>query len=130
MLSGQNSNHRLETTINKPLDGKKVGNFVCKGWRAVRLGRCCVACAHRVHTKVVVRQPASRKGYSKVLEGASKKVLRRCLAVGFRRKKGSENHDGHVRPRQVTEICNFGALSPLQALHWIFCFFSSIYSTN
>ena len=23
--------------------------------------------------------------------------------------------------------CNFGAPSPLEALHWIFCFFSSIY---
>ena len=32
-----------------------------------------------------------------------------------------------VRPRQGTEICNFGAPSPLEALHWIFCFFSSIY---
>ena len=31
---------------------------------------------------------------------------------------------GHVRPRQATEICNFGAPSPLEALHWIFCFFS------
>ena len=29
--------------------------------------------------------------------------------------------------RQGTEICNFGAPSPLEALHWIFCFFSSIY---
>ena len=26
-----------------------------------------------------------------------------------------------------TEICNFGAPSPLEALHWIFWFFSSIY---
>ena len=34
---------------------------------------------------------------------------------------------GHVQPRQGTEICNFGAPSPLEALHWIFCFFSSIY---
>ena len=34
---------------------------------------------------------------------------------------------GHVRPRKGTEICNFGAPSPLEALHWIFCFFSSIY---
>ena len=34
---------------------------------------------------------------------------------------------GHVRPRQGTEICNFGAPSPLEALHWILCFFSSIY---
>ena len=25
------------------------------------------------------------------------------------------------------EICNFGAPSPVEALHWIFCFFSSIY---
>ena len=33
---------------------------------------------------------------------------------------------GQVRP-QGTEICNFGAPSPLEALHWIFCFFSSIY---
>ena len=31
---------------------------------------------------------------------------------------------GHVRPRQGTEICNFGAPSPLEALY---CFFSSIY---
>ena len=31
---------------------------------------------------------------------------------------------GHVRPRQGTEICNFGAPSPLEALDWIFCFFS------
>ena len=34
---------------------------------------------------------------------------------------------GQVRPRQGTEICNFGAPSPLEALHWIFCFFSSMY---
>ena len=34
---------------------------------------------------------------------------------------------GQVRPRQGTEICNFGVPSPLEALHWIFCFFSSIY---
>ena len=34
---------------------------------------------------------------------------------------------GQVRPRQGTEICNFGAPSPLKALHWIFCFFSSVY---
>ena len=32
-----------------------------------------------------------------------------------------------VRPRKGTEICNFGAPSPLEALHWIFCFFSSFY---
>ena len=34
---------------------------------------------------------------------------------------------GQVQPRQGTEICNFGAPSPLEALHWIFCFFSSVY---
>ena len=34
-------------------------------------------------------------------------------------------HSGQVRPRQGTDICNFGAPSPLEALHWIFCFFSS-----
>ena len=34
---------------------------------------------------------------------------------------------GQVRPRQGTEICNFGAASPLEALHWIFWFLSSIY---
>ena len=38
-----------------------------------------------------------------------------------------EKTPGQVRPRQGTEICNFGAPSPLEALHWIFCFFSSIY---
>ena len=37
---------------------------------------------------------------------------------------------GQVRPREGTEICNFGAPPPLEALHWIFCFFSSIYSCN
>ena len=36
-------------------------------------------------------------------------------------------NSGHVRPRQGTEICNFGAPSPLEALHWIFWFFSSFY---
>ena len=41
--------------------------------------------------------------------------------------KVSKQLSGHVRPRQGTEICNFGAPSPLEALHWIFCFFSSIY---
>ena len=30
---------------------------------------------------------------------------------------------GHVRPRQGTEICNFGAPSPLEALHWVFLLF-------
>ena len=34
---------------------------------------------------------------------------------------------GQVRPRQGTEICNFWAPPPLEALHWIFCSFSSIY---
>ena len=34
---------------------------------------------------------------------------------------------GQVRPRQGTDICNFGVPSPLEALHWMFCFFSSIY---
>ena len=44
-----------------------------------------------------------------------------------RSSRSSWPHSGHVRPRQGTEICNFGARSPLEALHWIFCFFSSIY---
>ena len=34
---------------------------------------------------------------------------------------------GHFQPRQGTEICNFGVPSPLEALQWIFCFFSSMY---
>ena len=34
---------------------------------------------------------------------------------------------GPIRPRQGTEICNFGAPSPLEALHWIFCSFSRFY---
>ena len=32
-----------------------------------------------------------------------------------------------VRPRQGTEICNLGAPSPLEALHWIFLLFPSVY---
>ena len=36
-----------------------------------------------------------------------------------------------LRTRSTTtrdrSLCNFGAPSPLEALHWIFCFFSSIY---
>ena len=38
----------------------------------------------------------------------------------------SYSYSGQVRPWQGTEICNFGAPSPPEALHWIFCFFSSI----
>ena len=38
-----------------------------------------------------------------------------------------DHFSGQVRPRQGTEICNFGAPSPLEALYWIFCFFSSVY---
>ena len=34
---------------------------------------------------------------------------------------------GQVRPRQGTEFCNFGAPSPLEALHRIFCFVFSLY---
>ena len=33
----------------------------------------------------------------------------------------------NVRPQQWKEICNLGSPSPLEALHWIFCSFSSIY---
>ena len=36
-------------------------------------------------------------------------------------------YSGPIRPRQGTEICNFGAPSPLEALHWIFCSFSRFY---
>ena len=52
------------------------------------------------------------------------------LYASLPRKSGARLRDhmsGHVRPRQGTEICNFGAPSPLEALHWIFCFFFSIY---
>ena len=48
-----------------------------------------------------------------------------------------ERSPGHIRCRMFLRtsstttrdrfICNFGAPSPLVALHWIFCFFSSIY---
>ena len=34
---------------------------------------------------------------------------------------------GQVRPRQGTEICNFGAPSPWRLSTGFFCFFSSIY---
>ena len=39
----------------------------------------------------------------------------------------SHTGSGQVRPRQGTEICNFGGAVSLEALHWIFCFFSSVY---
>ena len=42
-------------------------------------------------------------------------------------RKNKDFFSGQVRPRQGTEICDFGAPSPLEALHWIFCFFSRIY---
>ena len=58
-------------------------------------------------------------------------MLRDWICQGFRLKVFKNAlfalFSGHVRPRQGTEICNFGAPSPLEALHWIFCFFSSIY---
>ena len=51
-----------------------------------------------------------------------------ALYRGQTPKSGKEGFgSGQVRPRQGTEICNFGAPPPLEALHWIFCFFSSIY---
>ena len=54
----------------------------------------------------------------------SKKIHRRASAgAQGEHLKGS----GHVRPRQGTEICNFGVPSPLEALHWIFYFLSSLY---
>ena len=37
------------------------------------------------------------------------------------------NLSGPIRPRQGTEIWNFGAPSPLETLHWIFCSFSRFY---
>ena len=50
--------------------------------------------ALRAHTKGVVRQHASKKGSQKVLETAFEEVLRRvlgrCLAVGFKGRKGSK----------------------------------------
>ena len=36
-------------------------------------------------------------------------------------------NSGPIRPRQGTEIYNFGAPSPLEALHWLFCSFSRFY---
>ena len=51
---------------------------------------------HRVHTKRVVQQHASERVVRRfsTLEAVSEKVLRRvlirCLAVGFKRRQGSE----------------------------------------
>ena len=46
------------------------------------------------------------------------------VPLNLRVNVGNDHISGHVRPRQGTEICNFGAPSPLEALHWIFSFFS------
>ena len=67
---------------------------------------------------------------TKALLPPSRKLSRMCLRSGFGQFSDNYRHpqkSGQVRPRQGTEICNFGAPSPLEALHWIFCFFSSIY---
>ena len=53
--------------------------------------------------------------------------LQFCNQMINRKHFGTLICSGQVRPRQGTEICNFGAPSPLEALHWMFCFFSSIY---
>ena len=41
-----------------------------------------------------------------------------------------QSESGQVRPRQGTEICNPGAPSPLEALHWIYCAFSPVFMYN
>ena len=57
----------------------------------------------------------------------SKQHSARFLISCRRQTKYNVTFSGQVRPRQGTEICNFGAPSPLEALHWIFCFFSNVY---
>ena len=59
--------------------------------------------------------------------GRNKLELRFFNSVFVFWRWGGDSYSGQVRPRQGTEICNFGAPSPLEALHLIFCFFSSIY---
>ena len=49
---------------------------------------------------------------------------------GQKGKMTREIRSAYVRTRSTMtrdRVCNFGAPSPLEALHWIFCFFSSFY---
>ena len=52
----------------------------------------------------------------------------RCIhsLLDFSKLETQLQESGRVRPRQGTEICNFGAPSPLD----FFCFFSSIFLCN
>ena len=82
--------------------------------------------------------PCSAVGYTSLLERSVK-----FLELGVRTMNGfirilefvddilddklHVQSSGPIRPRQGTEICNFGAPSPLEALHWIFCSFFGFY---
>ena len=67
--------------------------------------------------------------YNYISEFQEKLVLQKLhLQLHFSaRNLNCNQFSGQVRPRQGTEICKFGAPSPPEDLHWIFCSFSSIY---
>ena len=81
---------------------------------------------------------AFEKVLGRVLGKGSQKGSEKGARDGFYRKKGFSERvlrrSGQVRPRQGTEICNFGAPSPLEALHWRlstgFLAFSPVFMCN
>ena len=70
---------------------------------------------------------ASKNDLSSKTKGPGEKGPPEIIQGKYPAASCSPGPSGQVRPRQGTEICNFGAPSPLEALHWIFSFFSSIY---
>ena len=101
-------------------------------WRHQRGNRQRLRCAifRDAETTILINFAfwrGSRRG--KIYGKLSKNTVFPSMTIKFGNFANSigKRGSGQVQPRQGTEICNFGALSPLEALHWIFCFFSSIH---
>ena len=93
-----------------------------------RQGACCFQGeAYRSDLKTLGHLISCLQNILVFSAGLSTRSSRIALPCSTR--KSPSNYfklSGRARPRQGTEICNFGAPSSLEALHWIFCFFSSI----
>ena len=90
---------------------------------------CCLPLSFRRSREKRRKRGKMRRKREKCAEKGEK-----CVKKGEKCVKKGENHSDpiytnpikNLPTRQGTEICNFRAPSPLEALHWIFAFFSSI----
>ena len=107
---------RTNPGLSQDQPGKKVHVYVpfsslnrVSGFSGVWKTVPCTVC---MHTKRVVRQHALlRRVLTRVLETAFEKVLRRCLAMGFRGRKGSKR--GLLRRHSKVRHISFREYNPL-----------------